>query len=148
MLAGIANPTADSAPVFLFLKMRSREALKVIETAANLIYKCPSEYALFLHISGSIGGELHDFDSSTRKPPYGIAGKEQEACVLRYLVVVDLRSDTHAPIYLSSFRFVEQTALHVAQVFSNFDLAEILNLCVQSTAIIPRHAGRLLNQSP
>ena len=134
--------------VGLLLQMVRREVLEIIQAIAKLVDERASEDALLLDVPGPVRGELDDFDLRPPKPLHGVPREEEEARVPGRLVVVDPRREPHPPIDGPFVRFVEEPALHVAEVLPDLRFPQVPDLGVVRPAVVPGHAGRLLDELP
>ena len=66
----------------------------------------------------------------------------------RGVSIVDPHRQPHAPVDFPFVRFLKEPAAHVAQKLAHFRLAQVLDLGICRPAVVPRHPGRLLNQTP
>ena len=107
--------------------MVRREVFQIAQAIAKLIRERAAEGAFLLNVASSIRRKLDDLDLRAPKPLHGVSRKEEQARVLRHLVVVDLRRDPHAPIDLPLIRLVEKPATNVAQEFADLRLADVFN---------------------
>ena len=99
-------------------------------------------------VAGPVGRELHDLNLGAAKPLRGIGREEKEAGVPGRLVIVHPHRQPHAAVDFPFVRLLKKPAAHVAQELAHFRLAQVLDLGVRRPPVVPRHAGRLLNQAP